>query len=141
MNGAMIRFCLRGSAGAQLISNPVSMGMQKIEGVSGHYYTSIENLPEGYKSARNEATSIRFAKDVNKAATIASLAVPPVGAVNAIAAGYVAAKEPSLENYIALGLSAGGARLLRAEGVKKGLAERVSAIEQMAVEHMNDRKK
>ncbi len=43
---------------AKLRSNPHAMGMERVEGVSGAYYTDIKNVPKGYRSALNEATSV-----------------------------------------------------------------------------------
>ncbi len=116
---------------AKLRSNPHAMGMERIEGVSGEYYINPDDRPEGYRTARDKAMSIRLAKDTSKAATIASIAVPAVGAVGTIASGYAAVVEPTEENIKDVALSAAGHIPFGLLGLGDGAAKRASAIMQL----------
>ncbi|MEN8723859.1 MAG: hypothetical protein ABF335_13355 [Alphaproteobacteria bacterium] len=116
---------------AKLRSNPHAMGMERIEGVSGEYYINPKNRPEGYKAARDRAMSIRLAKDTSKAATIASIAIPPVGLVGSAASAYVAAMEPTEENIKDAALSVTGHLPFRLLGLGDDAAKRASAIMQL----------
>lgn len=116
---------------AKLRSNPRAMGMERVEGVSGEYYINPDDRPEGYKAARDKATSVRFAKDANKATTYGSVVFPALGLPGAALSGYVAYQDPTDENIVDVGLSAAGHLPFRMLGLGDDAAKRASALMQL----------
>ncbi len=126
---------------AKLRSNPHAMGMERIEGVSGEYYINPDDRPEGYRAARDKATSVRFAKDVNTAATYGSLVFPALGTVGTATAGYTYIMEPTKENAENLLLSGFGNKVFPRRWFSEDNAERGSAALQIVKDEYDKRKK